>query len=35
MSNIKNIHNDLREFIELLENEDEIIRIKKNVNSDI
>ena len=32
-SNITNIHNDLREFIELLENEDEIIRIKKNVNS--
>ncbi len=32
-SNITNIHNDIREFIELLENEDEIIRIKKNVNS--
>src|SRR5919112_79210 len=32
-SNVTNIHNDLREFIELLENEDEIIRIKKNVNS--
>ena len=33
-SNITNIHNnDIREFIELLENEDEIIRIQKNVNS--
>jgi 2,5-furandicarboxylate decarboxylase 1 len=32
-SNVTNIHNDLREFIELLENEDEIIRIKKNINS--
>ncbi|MGE5862809.1 MAG: UbiD family decarboxylase [Nitrososphaerales archaeon] len=32
-SNITNIYNDIREFIELLENEDEIIRIKKNVNS--
>jgi UbiD family decarboxylase len=33
-SNITNIHNnDIREFIESLENEDEIIRIQKNVNS--
>src|SRR5919107_4192998 len=32
-SNIANIPNDLREFIELLENENEIIRIKKNVNT--
>jgi 2,5-furandicarboxylate decarboxylase 1 len=33
--NITNIHNnnDLREFIKLLEKEDEIITIKKNVNS--
>ena len=32
-SNTTNIHNDLRKFLELLENEDEIIRIKKNVNT--
>ncbi len=33
-SDITNIHNnDIREFIESLENEDEIIRIQKNVNS--
>ena len=32
-SNIANIPNDLREFIELLENENEIIRVKKNVNT--
>ncbi|HET8857617.1 MAG TPA: UbiD family decarboxylase [Nitrososphaeraceae archaeon] len=33
-SNITNIHNnDIREFIESLEHEDEIIRIQKNVNS--
>jgi 2,5-furandicarboxylate decarboxylase 1 len=33
-SNTTNIHNnDLRKFLELLENEDEIIRIKMNVNT--
>ena len=32
-SGIVNMHNDLREFIEFLENENEIIRIKKRVAS--
>ena len=32
-SNTTYIQNDLRKFIELLENENEIIRIKKNVNT--
>ncbi|HET7644023.1 MAG TPA: UbiD family decarboxylase [Nitrososphaeraceae archaeon] len=32
-SGINHMHNDLREFIELLENESEIIRIKKRVAS--
>ncbi len=32
-SEINNMHNDLREFIELLEDENEIIRIKKKVTS--
>ena len=32
-SNTTNFHNDLRKFLELLENENEIIRIKKNVNT--
>ena len=32
-SNTTNFQNDLRKFIELLENENEIIRIKKNVNT--
>ena len=32
-SNTSYIHNDLRQFLKLLENENEIIRIKKNVNT--